>query len=59
MQGVGSFIAPLLASRVFFADTTVDGLANVQWTYLGVAGFVAVLIVLFAFVPMPEITDAE
>jgi FHS family L-fucose permease-like MFS transporter len=59
VQGVGSFVAPLLASRVFFAHTTTDGLKNVQWTYLGVAGFVALLIVLFALAPMPEITDAE
>lgn len=32
VQGVGSFVAPLLASRVFFADTvdTKQGLRNVQ-----------------------------
>lgn len=31
-QGVGSFVAPLLASRVFFAKTvdTAEGLKNVQ-----------------------------
>jgi len=35
-QAVGSFVAPLLASRVFFAKTfdTAQGLKNVQWTYL-------------------------
>ncbi|KAM0285445.1 hypothetical protein ACHAQH_001392 [Verticillium albo-atrum] len=61
VQGTGSFIAPLLASRVFFADTidTEDSLANVQWVYLGVAGFVGCLIVMFFFIPMPEITDAD
>ncbi|EXJ75983.1 MFS transporter, FHS family, L-fucose permease [Cladophialophora psammophila CBS 110553] len=61
VQGVGSFVAPLLASRVFFAHTvdTDQGLRNVQWTYLGVAGFVGVLIVLFFLAPMPEITDAD
>lgn len=61
VQGTGSFIAPLLASRVFFADTIDDekSLANVQWVYLGVAGFVACLIVIFFFIPMPEITDAD
>lgn len=61
VQGVGSFVAPLLASRVFFAHTVDDaqGLRNVQWTYLGVAGFVALLIVLFFFAPFPEITDAD
>ncbi|EPE05236.1 l-fucose permease glucose galactose transporter [Ophiostoma piceae UAMH 11346] len=61
IQGVGSFIAPLLASRVFFAHTVdnTQGLKNVQWVYLGVAGFVALLIVLFFLAPMPEITDAD
>jgi FHS family L-fucose permease-like MFS transporter len=61
VQGVGSFVAPLLASRVFFSNTlnTDEGLQNVQWVYLGVAGFVALLIVLFFLAPMPEITDAD
>lgn len=61
VQGVGSFVAPLLASRVFFANTldTDAGLKNVQWVYLGVAGFVGLLIILFFLAPMPEITDAD
>lgn len=61
VQGIGSFVAPLLASRVFFANAidTAEGLRNVQWVYLGVAGFVGLLIVLFFLAPMPEITDAD
>ncbi|KAL4965478.1 major facilitator superfamily domain-containing protein [Aspergillus stella-maris] len=61
VQGVGTFVAPLLASRVFFANTvdTDQGLENVQWVYLGVAGFVALLIILFFLAPFPEITDAD
>lgn len=61
IQGVGSFVAPLLASRVFFAKTIDDaaGLKNVQWVYLGVACFVALLIILFYLAPMPEVTDAD
>ncbi|CAK4031987.1 glucose galactose transporter [Lecanosticta acicola] len=61
VQGVGSFVAPLLASRVFFANTVDDkqGLRNVQWVYLGVACFVALLILLFYIAPFPEITDAD
>jgi MFS transporter, FHS family, L-fucose permease len=61
VQAIGSFVAPLLASRVFFANTvdTAQGLKNVQWTYLGVAGFVGLLIILFFLAPMPEITDAD
>ncbi|KAJ6071724.1 hypothetical protein N7499_009738 [Penicillium canescens] len=59
--GVGSFVAPLLASRVFFANTVDDnaGLKNVQWTYLGVACFVSLLIILFWLAPFPEITDTD
>jgi FHS family L-fucose permease-like MFS transporter len=58
-QAVGSFAAPLLAGRIFFAKTvdTDQGLKNVQWVYLGVACFVALLIILFYLAPMPEITD--
>lgn len=54
-------MAPLLASRVFFAHTVDNaaGLKNVQWVYLGVACFVALLIVLFFLAPFPEITDAD
>jgi FHS family L-fucose permease-like MFS transporter len=61
VQGVGTFVAPLLASRVFFANTVDDnaGLKNVQWTYLGVACFVSLLIILFWLAPFPEITDAD
>ncbi|KAK3376648.1 glucose galactose transporter [Lasiosphaeria ovina] len=61
VQGVGSSVAPLLASRVFFANAvgTGDGLRNVQRAYLDVAGFDALLIALFFLAPMPEITDAD
>lgn len=61
VQAVGSFLAPLLASRVFFSKTvdTEQGLKNVQWVYLAVAGFVGLLIILFFLAPMPEITDAD
>ncbi|PGH13520.1 hypothetical protein AJ80_06270 [Polytolypa hystricis UAMH7299] len=61
VQGVGTFVAPLLASRVFFAHTldTDAGLKNVQWVYLGVACFVGLLIILFFLAPFPEITDAD
>ena len=43
-----TFVVPLFASRVFFANTVDDntGLRYVQWTYLVVAGFVALLIIL-------------
>ncbi|KAK9776776.1 putative Major facilitator superfamily (MFS) profile domain-containing protein [Seiridium cardinale] len=58
-QAVGSVVAPLLASRVFFANTTPDDLSKVQWTYLGIAAFVFLLSVVFYFSKLPEVTDAD
>lgn len=58
-QAVGSVMAPLLASRVFFKSTDPKDLTNVQWTYLGIAAFVFALAVVFFFSPIPEVTDAD
>lgn len=58
-QAVGSVVAPLLASRVFFKNTNDTSLASVQWTYLGIAIFVFLLAVVFYFSPIPEVTDAD
>ncbi|KEF58824.1 MFS transporter, FHS family, L-fucose permease [Exophiala aquamarina CBS 119918] len=58
-QAVGSVIAPLLASRVFFKETHSTDLSHVQWTYVGIAAFVFLLAVVFFFSPLPEVTDAD
>ncbi|RMZ85837.1 hypothetical protein DV737_g394, partial [Chaetothyriales sp. CBS 132003] len=58
-QAVGSVIAPLLASRVFFKHTDSTDLSKVQWTYVGIAAFVLCLAVVFFFSPIPEVTDAD
>lgn len=58
-QAVGSVVAPLLASRVFFKDTNSTDLSHVQWTYVGIAAFVFLLAVVFFFSPIPEVTDAD
>ncbi|KAK6384868.1 uncharacterized protein PV06_08955 [Exophiala oligosperma] len=58
-QAVGSVVAPLLASRVFFKDTHSTDLSHVQWTYVGIAAFVFLLAVVFFFTPLPEVTDAD
>ncbi|RMZ89373.1 hypothetical protein DV736_g3410, partial [Chaetothyriales sp. CBS 134916] len=58
-QAVGSVIAPLLASRVFFKNTDSQNLSKVQWTYVGIAAFVFCLAVVFFFSPIPEVTDAD
>lgn len=65
-QAIGSVIAPLLASRVFFhniddeaAAADPNDLLGLQWTYLGIAAFVFLLALVFVFSPLPEVTDAD
>ncbi|KAF3767628.1 MFS general substrate transporter [Cryphonectria parasitica EP155] len=58
-QAIGSVMAPLLASRVFFSNTDPSDISKVQWTYLGIAAFVFLLAVVFYFSPIPEVTDAD
>ena len=58
-QAVGSVVAPLLASRVFFKEVGSKDLSHVQWTYVGIAAFVFLLAIVFFFSPLPEVTDAD
>ncbi|KAF1843529.1 MFS general substrate transporter [Cucurbitaria berberidis CBS 394.84] len=60
-NGIGTVVAPVLGSYVFFKNTGTDvnALKNVQWTYLAIACFVFALAVVFYFSPIPEITDAD
>ncbi|KAF2184068.1 L-fucose permease Glucose/galactose transporter-like protein [Zopfia rhizophila CBS 207.26] len=60
-QAVGSVVAPVLASYIIFKNVGENGesLSSVQYVYLGIAGFVALLAVVFYFAPIPEITDAD
>jgi FHS family L-fucose permease-like MFS transporter len=57
-NGIGTVVAPVLGSYVFFKNVGDDGgaLQNVQWTYLAIAIFVFLLAIVFAFSPIPEIT---
>lgn len=60
-NGVGTVVAPVLGSYVFFlhTDDSTQALKNVQWVYLAIACFVFFLAVVFYFSPIPEITDAD
>lgn len=60
-NGIGTVVAPVLASYVFFNNVGTDqaALENVQWTYLGIACFVFLLAVVYYFTDIPEITDAD
>ena len=60
-NAIGTVIAPVLGSYVFFKDVGDNGAAlqNVQWVYLVIAIFVFLLAFVFYFSTIPEITDAD
>ncbi|ORY11302.1 major facilitator superfamily domain-containing protein [Clohesyomyces aquaticus] len=60
-NGVGTVVAPVLGSYVFFKKTedNTDSLKTVQWVYLAIAVFVFLLAIVFYFTWIPEITDAD
>ncbi|KAH6977426.1 glucose/galactose transporter [Ilyonectria sp. MPI-CAGE-AT-0026] len=58
-NGVGTVVAPLMGSYVFFKFKDDDALGNVQWVYLSITIFVWLLAVVFWLANIPEITDAD
>jgi MFS transporter, FHS family, L-fucose permease len=60
-NGIGTVVAPALASYVFFKNTgdSTNALKNVQWVYLAVALFAFTLAILFFLSHIPEVTDAD
>lgn len=58
-NGIGTVVAPVLGSYVFFAFSDQRALDNVQWVYLAIAIFVFLLAMVFYFSDIPEITDAD
>ncbi|KAL5337011.1 major facilitator superfamily domain-containing protein [Aspergillus crustosus] len=60
-NGIGTVVAPALASYVFFTDTedSVNSLKRVQWVYLAIGIFVFILAVVFFLSTIPEITDED
>ncbi|KAJ4289942.1 hypothetical protein N0V88_006739 [Collariella sp. IMI 366227] len=58
-NGIGTVVAPVLGSYVFFNFDEETALENVQWVYLAIACFVFILAVVFFFSSIPEITDAD
>ncbi|KAH6840706.1 major facilitator superfamily domain-containing protein [Chaetomium sp. MPI-CAGE-AT-0009] len=67
VQAVGSVLSNVLADRVFFAarfeghngQANSNTLIDVQWTYLSIALLTVLLALLFYYVPLPEVSDAE
>jgi FHS family L-fucose permease-like MFS transporter len=59
-NGVGSFIGPLIASKLFFSDENASNLENVKYVYISVASAAVLLAVFFIFSKFPEVlTDDE
>jgi len=58
-NGIGSVVAPLMGSYVFFNFDDETALSNVQWVYLSITVFVWALAVVFWLAKIPEITDAD
>lgn len=66
IQAVGTVLSQVIAQRVFFDTVSVredsgssTTLIDVQWTYLAITLFSAGLALLFYYMPLPEVTDAE
>ncbi|KAG8164036.1 hypothetical protein KVR01_005954 [Diaporthe batatas] len=58
-NGIGTVVAPVLGSYVFFNFDDTKALQNVQWVYLAIAVFVFILAFVFFMSNIPEITDAD
>ncbi|CAE6433826.1 unnamed protein product [Rhizoctonia solani] len=58
-NGVAAFSGPLIASKYFFSGENANNLTNVQWVYLAVALLGVSIALLFAFIDLPETSEAE
>ncbi|RYP31304.1 hypothetical protein DL767_005817 [Monosporascus sp. MG133] len=58
-NGIGTVVAPVMGSYVFFTFDDETALRNVNWVYLAIAIFVFALAIVFFFSTIPEITDAD
>lgn len=58
-NGIGTVVAPVMGSYVFFTFDDAQALQNVQWVYLSIAVFVFALAFVFFLSNIPEITDAD
>ncbi|KAI1632743.1 major facilitator superfamily domain-containing protein [Biscogniauxia mediterranea] len=58
-NGIGTVVAPVLGSYVFFTFSDADAIRNVQWVYIAIGIFVFLLAIVFFLSTIPEITDAD
>ncbi|KAI5928174.1 major facilitator superfamily domain-containing protein [Camillea tinctor] len=58
-NGIGTVVAPVLGSYVFFTFSDAEAIRNVQWVYIAIGIFVFLLAIVFFMSTIPEITDAD
>ncbi|KAI1742599.1 major facilitator superfamily domain-containing protein [Xylaria scruposa] len=65
IQAIATVISGVLAQKVFFAELSTHSsigsmtLIDVQWTFLAITLLCVALALLFYYMPLPEVTDAE
>ena len=59
IQGIGTVVSQLLAQKCSFNNLQKQSLIDVQWTYLAITLFTAILALFFYYMPLPEVTDSE
>ncbi|TWU74841.1 hypothetical protein ED733_001108 [Metarhizium rileyi] len=59
LSGIGSVMAPLLGSYIFFDCDDYAAHRNVQWVHLAIGACALTLAMIFLFVRIPEITDTD
>ncbi|KAI0551651.1 major facilitator superfamily domain-containing protein [Xylaria curta] len=65
VQAISTVISGVLAQKVFFAELSTHSsigsmtLIDVQWTFLAITLLCVALALLFYYMPLPEVTDAE
>lgn len=59
VQGIGTVLSQLLAHKIFFSNLRNRSLIDVQWAYLAITLFTAMLALFFYYMPLPEATDAD
>jgi fucose permease len=59
VQGIGTVLSQLLAQKVLFNNLKQQSLIDVQWTYLAITLFTAILALFFYYMPLPEVSDTD
>lgn len=59
VQAIGTVLSQLLAQKALFNNLKEQSLIDVQWTYLAITLFTAILALFFYYMPLPEVTNSD